>query len=123
MYRNEEKENVSEIFFIEKYEKNSSNREKKNNGIVDKCVEKFVDFLFELKNYWNKFPVQKKFAFVSCFILLLFLFYWYEYRPSRIRIECDKYTSLYFENNELVRRSENWNRVYKSCLESRGLER
>ena len=45
-----------------------------------------------------------------------FLFYWYEYRPSQIKKQC---------NESTVRESGDWEKdydyIYKKCLHSRGL--
>jgi hypothetical protein len=84
-----------------------------------KTGENYIEFFLD---YWLKMPYKKK-LIIILILVIIFSFYWYEYRPSHVRVLCDEYTKEYFHGNDYYRDSETWNRVFNSCLGSRGIEK
>lgn len=66
-----------------------------------------------MKKYLEQIKNQKILLLILV-ILLGFVFYWYEYRPSEIRKDCSV-----SENGYRVTKTE----LYQQCLSSRGLKR
>ncbi len=51
-------------------------------------MEKKEDFISASLKYWNEMSVQKRLTAVILFVLLFSWFYWYEYRPAKIKKDC-----------------------------------
>lgn len=70
----------------------------------------------------ERFRMANNFALIIAMVSLIFaifLFYWYEWRPSQIRKECAKWTLTLVEYYG----TEKYNNVYNNCLNEKGLIR
>lgn len=52
-------------------------------------------------------------------LFTVFLFYWFQLRPSQIRTECEAYTHNYNKDNDLTMTQFNF--VYNACLHRNGI--
>ncbi len=67
----------------------------------------------------------KKYWWVIIIILIVGgAFYWYEWRPSRIVKECEKYTEDQIKDTKTGEKTaEVYNFIYKICIRQNGLEK
>ncbi len=85
--------------------------------------KKFFDSCLQ---YWDEISTQKKLLIIFVAVLLVLSFYWYEYRPMKIRIECtssaDAWFEDYYSSKSLEFRAESeWDNFFGACLNSKGL--
>jgi len=72
------------------------------------------------RNMFKKLSIAQPIFWLLALFLISILsmaFYWFEYRPSLIRIECENFAGSKggsYENKE---------KLYKFCLNSKGLEK
>jgi len=62
---------------------------------------------------------------VSIVLIGSLMFYWYEYRPTKIRKYCNIKAQYTFSRslNEFVATQANYDNNYKKCLRDNGLEK
>ena len=63
---------------------------------------------------------NKLFLILIGFLLFSFWFYWFEWRPSKIRSYCDQVA--WDEMQRAWHQEEQYNWKYNQCLHSRGLK-
>lgn len=72
-------------------------------------------WLQNMKDEQNDLNINKMLIYSVLLLLFYFIFYWFIYRPIKIRSSCNfKIQSLSVETNELI---------YKYCLRENGLEK
>ena len=58
---------------------------------------------------------------ISTIIVLSFLFYWHEWRPSQARINCAIWTMEQVKNESTgTYKTDEYDHVYKMCLQRKG---
>ena len=75
-----------------------------------------ISIIWNLKNYMEKIK-QYKYIILIAVIILGFIFYWFQIRPTQIVKNCTKETNNLFSNPQF-RESD-----YKLCLRLHGLEK
>lgn len=63
---------------------------------------------------------DKKLLIVSVITVGLFLFYWFQLRPTQIRSECDQIA--WYRTKEIDGDTEYYDWKYTQCLHSKGLK-
>ena len=68
---------------------------------------------------------------ISIIFIIMGVFYWFQVRPTHIRIKCEKYVHTLYRMPEdpqlievvLSNRGEAYNYSYNSCLRSNGIDK
>lgn len=64
--------------------------------------------------------LKEKSIIILLIITALLSFYWFQYRPYKIRLTCSKLLS---ENGGSSLSADSYSKWFKNCLNSRGVER
>lgn len=62
---------------------------------------------------------QYKYIILITLMVLVFGFYWFEWRPAHIRRECSKTKNLF---DSYLKETAQFDNNYKNCLRENGLE-
>lgn len=65
--------------------------------------------------------MKRAIAIIIIFVILAFIFYWFQIRPENIRKECEAYVGSKYDlkNSFYLKRANN---AYRDCLVQRGLK-
>ncbi len=65
---------------------------------------------------------MNKFLLLSILIILIFSFYWFEYRPSIAREECNKIVLKELSEDWQSPINPGYNNLYEACLHQKGIK-
>jgi hypothetical protein len=63
---------------------------------------------------------KNKIISIALVLTIIALFYWYEWRPSQVRIQCAKKVELYSKTDRID--GDEYSALYKYCLNSSGVK-